>query len=538
MGSFGRCLHLGLFLISTFALTLSPGCGDDDDDEGESDPNVVVTKAGSVRGSSTTKMRSFLGIPYAAPPVGEARWKPPTAAAKFSAERDATQFAAHCPQPATAFGSGDDTSEDCLHLNVYTPTSAAPHPVMVWIHGGAFYLGESDDFDPSALVAQDVVVVTINYRLGPLGFLAHPALTEEGGGVSGNYGLMDQQLALHWVQDNIAAFGGDKDNVTIFGQSAGGVSVHSQLVMTGAAGLFDKAIAQSGAYAVGPGRQPTLTMSETTGTMVLTAAGCADPCSLDDMRALSADKLVTVQLGIPALSSGWIPAVDGKLLKTDVASAYASGTYEKVPVIEGSNHDEYRLFVALNEMNPPNAPAGPLTADGYVTAMKALFGDDNGALLAALYAPAAYDNNPGLAQAAAATDAIFACPMLRTSQLLAADGSVYSFEFNDPKAPQFYLPDVPDFEYAASHGSELSYLFKVKNVTMTDDQKTLSDTMVHYWTNFAKHGDPNGTGLPTWPLNTPAADGILSLAPGDGAIAVTTGFSADHKCDIISPPTP
>jgi para-nitrobenzyl esterase len=448
------------------------------------DADVIVTTAGSLRGVTSTSMRSFKGIPYAAPPIGAARWKPPTAAAKFSDVRDATKLAPHCPQPTSTFGSAMSASEDCLYLNVFTPTSAGPHPVMVWIHGGAFYLGESDEYDPTALVAQGIVVVTINYRLGALGFLAHPALTSEGGGASGNYGLMDQQMALHWVQDNIAAFGGDKQNVTIFGESAGGFSVQSQLVITGAAGLFQKAIVESGAYANAAGRQATLAMSEATGVEFLTAAGCADPCSLAAMRALTPDALIAAQSKVASLSSGWIPSVDGKLMTTGVGAAFAAGAYQKVPVIQGSNHDEYRLFVGLNELSPPDAPAGPLTADTYVASLKSVFGDA-GAALAAVYPVASYPN-AGLAEAAAGTDVVFACPMLRAAQSLAAADTVYAYEFADPNPPQIFVPPVPDFQYGAAHASELQYLFTLPNSTLSPPQKALSDQMVAYWSNFAK----------------------------------------------------
>jgi para-nitrobenzyl esterase len=408
---------------------------------------------------------------------------------------------------------------------------------MFWIHGGAFLLGESDDYDPTALVAQGIVVVTINYRLGALGFLAHPALTTEGGGASGNYGLMDQQFALHWVQDNIAAFGGDKGNVTIFGESAGGFSVHSQLVISGAAGLFHKAIIESGAYANAAGRQQTLADSETLGTSVLTASGCADPCSLDAMRALTVDAILSGQSMVQSVASGWIPSVDGKLMTTAVGAAYTAGTYQKVPIIEGSNHDEYRLFVGLNEQTPANAPAGPLTPDTYAASLQSIFGDTNGTALASVYPVSAY-TNAGVAEATAGTDAIFACPMLRAAQTLSANGPVYSYEFNDPKAPQIFVPAVPDFEYAAAHASEVQYIFTVPKSTLAADQTALSDQMVKYWANFAKNGDPNGSGSPTWPAYTTAANGILTLAPGSGGIAVTTNFTTDHKCDLIAPATP
>jgi para-nitrobenzyl esterase len=235
-----------------------------------------------VQGTNSAGMLRFLGIPYAAPPVGALRWKPPTAAAAWTTVRDASTFASHCAQIAGPFGTAS-ASEDCLYLNVYTPsTGPGPFPVMVWIHGGALVTGESDDYDPSALVAQGVAVVTLNYRLGPLGFLSHPALSAEAGGASGNYGLMDQQAALQWVQTNIKAFGGDPANVTVFGESAGGLSTFSQIASPLAAGLFQKAIVESGSYNLTP---PDLATAQTWGTNFATGAGCTDQ-SAACLRAL------------------------------------------------------------------------------------------------------------------------------------------------------------------------------------------------------------------------------------------------------------
>ncbi|HZD38547.1 MAG TPA: carboxylesterase family protein, partial [Actinomycetes bacterium] len=222
------------------------------------DGPVVATGNGPVRGMSGATVRSFLAIPYAAPPVGELRWRPPQPAASWRGVRDATEPAPYCPQPPTPYGRAS-TSEDCLYLNVLTPADANPgdrYPVMFWIHGGALLVGGSAGYDPSRLVAKGAIVVTINYRLGMLGFLAHPALSAQSPQhASGNYGLMDQQAALAWVRRNIAHFGGDRGNVTIFGESAGGLSVHSQLASPLAAGLFERAIVQSGAYSL---TQPSL----------------------------------------------------------------------------------------------------------------------------------------------------------------------------------------------------------------------------------------------------------------------------------------
>ena len=210
---------------------------------------VAGTANGAVRGLANGAVDEFLGIPYAAPPVGALRWQPPQPAASWSGVRDATRFAPHCPQSPSPFGQ-PSTSEDCLFLNVFTPRHqhAGSHfPVMVWIHGGALVTGESNDYDPTALAEDGVTVVTINYRLGALGFLAHPALADANG-QSGDYGLMDQQAALRWVRCNIASFGGNPRNVTIFGESAGGLSTLSQVASPQARGLFERAIVESGSY--------------------------------------------------------------------------------------------------------------------------------------------------------------------------------------------------------------------------------------------------------------------------------------------------
>src|SRR3984957_8795243 len=234
---------------------------------------VAGTANGAVRGLASGAVDEFLGIPYAAPPVGALRWQPPQPAAGWPGVRDATQFAPHCPQVAGPFGQAS-TSENCLYLNVFTPSqrqAGASHPVMVWIHGGALVSGESNDYDPTQLVADGVTVVTINYRLGALGFLAHPALADANG-QSGDYGLMDQQAALRWVQRNIASFGGNPHNVTIFGESAGGLATLSQVASPQARGLFQRAIAESGSYNL---TQTSLANAETAGEAFATKAGCA-----------------------------------------------------------------------------------------------------------------------------------------------------------------------------------------------------------------------------------------------------------------------
>lgn len=542
-----RFVALGACFLALAATALTGACGDDTElspdggggldsggdsasvpegggDGGASSP-VVNTTAGPVRGSATATMQSWKGIPYAAPPVGPLRFAAPNAPASFTAVRDATAFGPHCAQSVSPFGTTSN-SEDCLYLNVYAPTTAGPHPVMFWMHGGALVVGEGDEYDASRFVAQGIVVVTINYRLGMLGFLSHPALTAEQSGSSGNYGFMDQQFALHWVQDNIAAFGGDKTNVTIFGESAGGLSVHAQLVATGAAGLYGKAVIESGAYANAV--LPALATAEVSGTALATTAGCVAPCTTAALRALPLASILTAQ----ATVSSWIPAIDGKFLTTGISDALTNGNYQKVPVIEGSNHDEYRLFVGLAEATTKT----PLTDVTYPIAVQAAFPTLLPATVAALtttvYPPSAYGGSASLAFGALGTDLLFACNSRSAGASLAAAApsvATYVYEFADENAPENFLPAV-SFPYGAAHASELQYLWKLPLSTLSADQESLATTMASYWGNFAKTGDPNGAGAPTWPAYTGAADGILSLAPGAGNVKVTTDFKTDHKC--------
>src|SRR6266852_5987883 len=357
---------------------------------------AVATSDGRVRGTSSDGVDRFLGIPYGAPPVGNLRWRPPQPHGRWRGVRDATAFANHCPQLVSPFGLAS-TTEDCLYLNVFRPARDDQEgdegrrrgddeghegrlPVMVWIHGGGLLVGESDDYDPVRLVRHGVIVVTINYRLGVLGFLAHPALTAESPDhASGNYGLMDQQAALRWVQRNIARFGGDPRRVTIFGESAGGLSVHSHLASPLSAGLFHHAIVESGAYAL---TQPSLAAAEAQGTAVARAAGCSAQTA-SCLRAAPVATLLAA-LTVPTV----VPDVDGKVLTQTIQAAFTSGSFNRVPVIEGSNHDEWRLFVALNI----DLVTGPLTPAQYTGAIAVTLGVPLGtaALLGSFYPLAGY----------------------------------------------------------------------------------------------------------------------------------------------------
>jgi para-nitrobenzyl esterase len=494
---------------------------------GSSGPSVIVdTDRGLVRGAHTPSGRQFLGVPYAAAPVGDVRWRPPRPPAPWRGVRDATRFAAHCPQQASPFGMAG-TNEDCLFLNVFSPARTGREleraPVMVWIHGGALVVGESNDFDPAQLVARGVVVVTINYRLGALGFLAQSALAAESAqGSSGNFGLLDQQAALRWVRRNIGEFGGDPANVTIFGESAGGLSVHSQLVSPLARGLFDKAIVESGAYMPS---QPSLATAEAAGAAFAVRTGCASQTAAC-LRSLPVAVVLANQTG-----GTTSPNVDGDVLPSTILAALQDGAFNRVPVIEGTNRDEWRLFVAQAEV----ATRTPLSAAAYVPAIAATLRIPltAAAAVAAAYPLSAF-SSPSVALGAVGTDAIFACNALTFAGLLSRHVTTYQYEFNDPNAPMRFFPPV-SFPTGAYHAAEIQYLFDLNGTpvptpALLADQRRLARTMVRYWTQFAREGNPNSERTPTWPA-IGAAQRFQSLVPGTSRTA--SAFGAEHQCSLF-----
>ncbi|HEX3766408.1 MAG TPA: carboxylesterase family protein [Kofleriaceae bacterium] len=552
--TFSTCAHL--LLIGLLASCAAPGDADPaGDDQAATDPATeatadpaataeatprvaadhaafAVTQQGLVRGVASDATLVFRGIPYATPPVGDRRWRPPLAPAPHRGVLDATEFANHCPQIAGPFGQGSAT-EDCLFLNVWAPNPLHDrnrdadrlglHPVMVWIHGGALVTGESDDYDATRLVEQgDVIVVTINYRLGELGFLAHPALTAESPDhASGNYGLLDQQEALRWVRRNILFFGGDPGRVTIFGESAGGLSVHSQLASPGSAGLFQRAIVESGAYQL---TQPSLTAAEATGTTFAAAAGCTDQTAAC-LRSLSVAQVLAAQ---PGGTTGASPTVDNKFLTQSVGAAFASGQFNRVPILEGANHDEWRLFVGITELQT----GAPLPAVAYPAAIQATLGLPAAVvpLFVAQY-PLTSFASPSLALSALGTDGIFDCNARFVEQKVSQFVPTFAYEFSDPNAPQRFLPPV-SFSYAAAHASEIQYVFDLPVTVpapgLDADQQKLAATMVSYWTTFARTGQPGSRGEPAFPAYHATADVMQSLVPPRPA--PETGVAAAHDC--------
>jgi para-nitrobenzyl esterase len=488
---------------------------------GSTDP-IVRIDGGLVRGADAAGVNSFLGLPYAAPPTGNLRWRPPQPAAGWSGVRDATTFGPSCPQAPSPFAPPGQFSEDCLYLNVYTPaarSSFGGRPVLVWIHGGGLEQDGARDYDGTKLAADGVVVVTINYRLGALGFLAHPALASHG--AAGNYGLMDQQAALRWVQRNIARFGGDPGNVTIAGQSAGGLSVLAQMVSPGARGLFQRAIVQSGTFAL---NQRPLAVAEAAGETFATAVGCADQSAACLRSAPVSDLVANFGVEIPGV-------VDGAVLTQPIGTALARGQFARVPVINGITHDEELLFVDGLKLTVSQGTNIPLAAplDGSEATYEADIAQALGvsparaAAIAAVYPLSANPTRPDEVFGLAVSDASFACPALQVDRQTAARGvPTYAYQFNDDAAPGFGLGQ-------ATHGAELPYLFDLPNspVVLNAGQQALAASMRTDWASFAGTGNPSSRALP-WPSFNGTR--VLSLVPLQSQ--VTTDFATAHHCSF------
>ncbi|MGA5895534.1 carboxylesterase/lipase family protein [Streptomyces venetus] len=507
------------------------------------DSLVVRTDQGRVRGAAVRDGgRVFHGIPFAAPPTGELRWRPPRPAARWSGVRNATAPAHPCPQsPMTLLPDGGpvlpgesnrtgSTVEDCLYLNVWTPPrgSGRPAPVLVWLHGGANAYGAGSDYDGAALAARGVVVVTVNYRLGALGFMAHPALSAESADhASGDYGLMDQQAALRWVRRNVGAFGGDRNRVTLGGQSAGSADTCLHIASPTAKGLFHRAIQQSGACAGGSGLTPlTLDAAERKGSDFAASVGCADPTTAAGcLRAVPTTDLIRATG--PGTASLWAPNTGPRVLPRPPHTAWAEERVNAVPTLSGNTHDEYRYFTALYM---DLLGGGPLTPDSYAALIRLQYGDRAAAVLDT-YPASAYPS-PNLAYSAVGTDQRFACPARADNRLYSSRAPVYAYEFHDPQAPPF-IP-APHTPQGAFHASELAYLFPMDSVArLTPAQRRLSATMTAYWARFAATGDPNAPGTEPWPRYTADGDHIQVLTPD--RVGPTTEFAADHHCAFWQP---
>jgi para-nitrobenzyl esterase len=488
---------------------------------------IVKTTSGPVQGLVTGPVAEFLGIPYAAPPVGALRWQPPREPQSWSQTLAANHYANFCPQENRGIFAQPSTTEDCLYLNLFMPKEAAgphgPRPVMVWIYGGGLFSGESNDYDASKLAARgDVVVVTVNYRIGALGFFSHPALNAEGHPFA-NYGIMDQQFALRWIKRNIARFGGNPDNVTLFGQSGGATAVMANLVSPQSAGLFQRAINESGTHIVPMPPDAALKA----GAAFAVAAGCADQ-SASCLRALPVATVLASQRPNVALIAPDFPVVDGTIIPETAFDAFSTGKFNRVPILTGLVRDEQAFF--LPEVN--GAP--PLTAEGYAHDI-ASFGAAAIDKLTAQYPLAAYDS-PSLADIAM-QEGFKSCTARQLDRAWSRYVPVYAYQFNDRTAPAYFPP--LSYPMRAYHTSELQYLFVAFHGgqgtphPLSAAQSRLSDEMIAYWTSFARNGVPSlphGMSAPRWLRYSPQVDNLQILdLPKPSS---TRGYGEQYDCAL------
>jgi para-nitrobenzyl esterase len=433
-------------------------------------------------------------------------------------------------------------------LNVFTSSLKARNPVLVWIHGGGNVDGESNDYDGSKLatggpLGSPTVVVTMNYRLGLFGFLAHPALDSEGHPF-GNYGILDSQAVLQWVQRNIGAFGGDASRVALGGQSAGSIDTGANLLSPLSAGLFNRAILQSAPWS-SSAFYPPLSSTLTNGMAFAAAAGCPgqDAAAAACLRALSAARILQLQ-GTPNASSPYATTamVDGTIIPIAPETAYSTGQFNKMPIMGGNTHDEFTFLNAITEYfsGPPQTP---MTAAQYMANVTNTYPPATAAAVLAEYPLANYPS-PQLAWSAVGTDSAIACQPRHVVHLLAKWVPVYQYEFNYPNAP-FYFPDMPGFAPAASHTIDIQFLFPgwhggilgVNSRSLNDQETQLSDQLVAAWTNFARTGNPNGSGNSPWPqfTNQSGAPAILSQnVPASGTLT-DAQYAANHHCAFWDP---
>ena len=474
---------------------------------------IVHAPAGAAQGETLGDLNVFKGLPYALPPTGWRRWKPPADMPAWKGMRDATQFGPACVQPRSRPGSiyADDLpsmSEDCLSLNVWAPAKAQKAPVLVWIHGGSLVTGASSEtvYDGAKLAEHGVIVVSINYRLGVLGYLAHPALSAESReGVSGNYGLLDQIAALRWVKANIMAFGGDSANVTIVGESAGGLSVMYLLAAPQARGLFAKAIAQS-AYMISTPQLRANSFgdipAETVGTYVAFKLGAK---TIADLRAMDATAITDA-----AAKAGYAPfgTIDGKVLPRQLVDVFDLGEQAHVPILAGFNSGEIRSLRFL-------APTPPADAAAYEALIRARYGD-----LAEAYLKLYPSSDLAESVLMSPRDAIYGWTAERLAAKQTAAGApafLYFFDHGYPAAEALGLH--------AFHASEVPYVFGTGDrtppawpkVPATPEDTSLSDAMGGYWASFARDGVPSAAGQPAWkPYGAERAYMAFDNAPKPG----------------------
>jgi para-nitrobenzyl esterase len=475
-------------------------------------PGTVITTTGPVTGVLAGNLYAWKGIPYAAPPIGALRWQPPQPAACWTDALAATAFGPECPQLGS--NGSVEGDENCLTLNVWAPSDASNAPVMVFIHGGANTQGTASDpvYDGAQLATTaHAVVVTLDYRLGALGFFANAALdAEQPQHISGNYGVLDQIAALEWVKANISGFGGSPEHVLLFGESAGAQDVFVHVASPLSAGLFSAAVAESGgSYNV------TLAENESSMQGVVNAVGCSTSSDVAGcMRAVPAATLAAVPSALGPLESGmrYVPSIDGALLSSDVESILAAGTQNPVPFIVGTNADETSRMVPTVK-----------TEAGYEAAAQAYYGSAATALLA-LY-PASSYASPQAALVAMTTDVSWTCSIRYDARLASAHQPVYRYHFA-------WTPPGAEAIYGAFHGLELPFVFgtfATYDFTPTGSDSALATAMGTYWGTFASTGTPNAGSAVAWPAYDASTDPYIQL---DTPITIGTGLETT-QCNAI-----
>ncbi|WP_299329084.1 carboxylesterase family protein [Parasphingopyxis sp.] len=498
------------------------------------DPQVSAP-AGTFQGLRQDGVDAFLGIPYARSPVGSLRWRTPEALPRIETVYRAQSFGDSCPQRTIvrSFAPPNDISEDCLHLNIWRPANApdGPLPVLFWIYGGGFYIGTSatETYDGARLASRNAIVVTINYRIGRLGFLAHPALSAESpDGVSGNYGLHDVIAALQWVEDNVASFGGDADNVTIFGQSAGAVIVGTMMALPEADGLFDKAFILSGGPSLslrhrsrngGPGFESLETLGQ---RFAQALVGEEDsPDILEQMRRATPDEVLEASFASGRnLGDGTRDhlAIDGTLITEAPGQALQQGRFRSVPLLIGATADEGTAFLNAAQIDSPAR---------YEEVMRNLLGDDAETALR-LY-PAGVDTDSAKAAYAEFLTDVLNCQMRLVARANAGrEQSTFFYEF--ARVPDY----AAEIGIDASHGVDLGYWFGnfAERHQLNADDRRVSDLMIGYLISFAADGDPNHEGAPHWP-GFVSADGERHME--FDIVSAAQPFRRQEQCDFINP---
>jgi para-nitrobenzyl esterase len=498
---------------------------------------LVTTESGQLRGTSRDGVSVYLGIPYAAPPVGQLRWRAPASVATWDGVRNATEYSASCPQAlgtSTQLTPVGSTSEDCLYLNLWVPArlpAGSKAPVMVWVHGGGFIAGSGSEaiFDGTAYAKRGVVLVTINYRLGRLGFFSHPALTgEDPDGYLGNYGLLDVLVALKWVQRNIAAFGGDPGNVTLFGESAGGIITNALLTSPATEGLIHKAIVQSGAFL-----NPTRRMrgeaagapqsAEHAGKEFATRAGITadDAAAAAALRDLPVERVAPSAPQVPEImeilgTAG--PMIDGKLLRADIASAFARREHAKVPYLIGSTTLETHVWSFADDGSVQTIPITALDPQKLLASL----GAQRESVLK-VYRTQVGDNIGWLAAAIATDTGVGAGSLYLAQRMREAGPDAYVYRFSAvPKPLRGVIAGAP-------HGTDVPYTFdtlaRLRNIggRIPQDDHRIAVAILNYWTAFARTGQPKVAGQPEWPVYSASQRSVLEFT-NDGPVKQTSGI--------------